>query len=286
MRTFLIFLLFLGAETQASNITQFFGSSSSGGGAQKLKSIQYTTAGTFTWVRPAGVEVVSVSCWGGGGGGAGGSSSCSTSARSGAGGASGYYATLDYVKVSGDVVVTIGAGGAGGAAGTSGAVGSAGQDSTFGNFLRAAGGPGGGVSHTALSGIGIAMSPSISGVVGSTSSGSCASTQATSSPKGSASAVAGGGQAGSGAVPAAICCWTTIGYDAYNYPISGNVRYPSGTGGSAGFGDGGAGGAGGTTGSAGGVGGNGAGGGGGGSGATAAAGGAGGPGMCQVTWLE
>jgi hypothetical protein len=67
----------------------------------------FTTAGTFTWVAPAGVSTVSVQCWGGGGGGAGGGSQ-----GNGAGGGGEYATELTNTVVAGDsYTVTVGAAG-------------------------------------------------------------------------------------------------------------------------------------------------------------------------------
>ena len=101
---------------------------------KKLRLQKFTASGT--WTKPTNVDVVFVICVGGGGGGA---SSGSSSYYGGGGG--GGQVKSGYVSVSGDVSVTIGAGGAGGASGEN--AGNDGGDTSFGTDIIAEGGKGG-----------------------------------------------------------------------------------------------------------------------------------------------
>lgn len=105
----------------------------------KATSTVFSTAGTFTWVKPSNVNRVKVRVQGGGGGGGGVGSSGTNMAGGGGGGA---YCEA-WVAVSGNVTVVVGAGGTAGA--NTGGNGGAGGDSTFaGDFtVTAAGGSGG-----------------------------------------------------------------------------------------------------------------------------------------------
>jgi len=106
----------------------------------------FTTAGTSTWVCPAGVTSVQVECWGGGGQGGG------AKTYPGGGGAGGAYARLNNYSVTAGSSYTVHVGyGGSGAAGT--VPGQAGDDSTFSTptptvVCRAKGG-GGGINGTA-----------------------------------------------------------------------------------------------------------------------------------------
>lgn len=112
--------------------------SSTGGGAMARDVV----TATGTWTRPsASISRVYVQAWAGGGGGASGA----VGENGGAGGGGGGYAE-GWCEVSGDVSVTIGAGGVGGD--TSGSnfaytAGTAGGDTSFGTCLTALGGRGG-----------------------------------------------------------------------------------------------------------------------------------------------
>jgi hypothetical protein len=98
----------------------------------------FTTSGTSTWVKPQGVSMVKVTVIGGGAGGSNGS------------GGFGGYAVAE-VPVTGDVTVTVGAGGAGKPGG--GVPGDAGGTSSFGTAVSATGGAGFTGSVPAIPGI-------------------------------------------------------------------------------------------------------------------------------------
>ena len=102
-----------------------------------FKSIQvFTSVGSSTYTKPAGINTVKVTCTGGGGGGGSGIGNWNTGGGGHAGGTA-----IDVIDVSSvsTVAVTVGAGGAGG----SGADGSTGGTSSFGSFCSATGGEGG-----------------------------------------------------------------------------------------------------------------------------------------------
>jgi hypothetical protein len=91
-----------------------------------------------TWTKPASGTTVRVECWGGGGGGGGGGAT-----TAGGGGAGGRYLTRDFGinELPATVAITVGAGGGGGAAST---IGGNGVMTSFGTYLNAQGGGGGG----------------------------------------------------------------------------------------------------------------------------------------------
>ena len=102
-----------------------------------FKSIQvFTSVGSSTYTKPAGINTVKVTCTGGGGGGGSGVGNWNTGGGGHAGGTA-----IDVIDVSSvsTVAVTVGAGGSGG----SGADGSTGGTSSFGSFCSATGGEGG-----------------------------------------------------------------------------------------------------------------------------------------------
>lgn len=120
-----------------------------------LRSMQtFTTAGSHTYTKPAGVSRIQVFVTGGGGGGGG---SGTTSHFSGGGGGGGGTAIkiIDASAIS-TVAVTVGAGGNGGAVGFS--PGSAGGTSSFGAHCSATGGvgghPGGSIGGNLAGGVG------------------------------------------------------------------------------------------------------------------------------------
>ena len=122
----------------------------------------YTTAGSSSWVCPAGVTSITVECWGGGGGG-GGVNITGTTNNKGGGGAGGQYAKKVVTVVPGNSYTVVV--GAAGTAGNTGA-GGAGADSTFATTtVVAKGGASGAGSTTALAG-GAAGVGSVTGGVG------------------------------------------------------------------------------------------------------------------------
>jgi hypothetical protein len=136
-----------------------------GAASQSVANI-YSTAGTFTWVKPANAKIVNIQLLaGGGGGGSGRYDTTTTLARSGGGGGSGGgYVSLNVpASVLGATEsVVVGAGGAGGAAATTnpsnGNAGGAGGNTSFAAFIANGGGGGaGGLSATAAAGGNIAI---------------------------------------------------------------------------------------------------------------------------------
>jgi hypothetical protein len=123
--------------------------SPAGGGGMKYQI--FTSSGTFT--VPSGITKVYVTMVGGGGGGGGGSAS-DTGQGGGSGGA--YFKTAVSVTPGSDITVTIGAGGAGGAWLYSG---STGETTSFGSYLSATGGKGGGGSIGVSGDAGLQGSP-------------------------------------------------------------------------------------------------------------------------------
>ena len=106
----------------------------------------YSTAGTFTWTKPAGAKSVHVALLsGGGGGGSGRKTPSGTAGAGGGGGAGGGYSerVVQAAILGATETVTVGAGGPGGVAqtnaGTNGSIGGAGGSSSFGTFVTAIG---------------------------------------------------------------------------------------------------------------------------------------------------
>ena len=103
-----------------------------------LKSIQvFTSAGTATYTKPAGIRTVKVTVTGAGGQGGGYGAAHDYGAGGGAGGTS--IALVDVSSIS-TVTVNVGAGGSGGSATQDGG---AGSGSSFGSFCTGNGGGGG-----------------------------------------------------------------------------------------------------------------------------------------------
>ena len=116
-----------------------------------LRSIVFTSSGS--WTAPSNVSKVIVEGFGGGGGGGGGSSPSvafgNTIGMGGGGGGGSLYHSKTITVVPGTTyTITVGAGGTGGAGGASpttpGAVGSNGDDSSFGSLFIMPGASGGG----------------------------------------------------------------------------------------------------------------------------------------------
>ncbi|MFA5368404.1 MAG: glycine-rich domain-containing protein [Candidatus Paceibacterota bacterium] len=133
---FITFALLFVVMFFSNNIA--FASCASGGGLTCTETMdglytinKYTGSGTYTWTRPAGVTSVQYLVVGGGGGGGG---------NGGGGGGGGGFLTGTY-SVSGNITVTVGAGGtvAGATTGTNGG------NSQFGTIVASGGG--GGVSR-------------------------------------------------------------------------------------------------------------------------------------------
>lgn len=105
----------------------------------KSQSFQnFTSTGSSTWTKPAGLLYVKVTVVGGGGGGSSGGGLT----RSGAGGGM----SVKYIQAASlgaTETVTVGSGGAGGSGGVGGQNGSAGGTSSFGSHCSATGGAGG-----------------------------------------------------------------------------------------------------------------------------------------------
>ncbi len=143
----------------------------------------YTTAGSYTWVAPAGVTSVKVEVWGGGGGGGGDSTSGTNGAGGGGGGA---YARLDSYAVTPGNSYTLVVGAAGTAGSSSNGNGGAGGASYFVDAatLNAAGGSGGTGGSSGAGGAG--------GAAGATGDAKY------SGGSGATGATAGGGGGGSG----------------------------------------------------------------------------------------
>ena len=106
----------------------------------------YSTAGTFTWTKPANAKAVHVALLsGGGGGGSGRKTPSGTAGAGGGGGAGGGYSerVVQAAILGESVTVTVGVGGFGGAAqvtnSTNGSIGGAGGSSSFGTFVTAIG---------------------------------------------------------------------------------------------------------------------------------------------------
>lgn len=164
----------------------------------------YSTAGSFTWTKPAWANansIVEVQLLGGGGGGASGRRGAAGTVRcGGGGGASGTYTSfkLKAGELAATVAVTVGAGGAGGAAvavdTTNGNTGTAGGTSTFGT-LRAVGGAAGN-GGTASSGAGGAAAGLNAPFTLAALAGGAASTTGLAGTAGGTGAFAAGGAGG------------------------------------------------------------------------------------------
>jgi hypothetical protein len=113
----------------------------------------YSTAGTFTWTKPANaksVNVVVIS--GGGGGGSGRKAGVGSQASGGGGGGGGSYSLRDIAAsiLGSTETVVVGSGGTGGASvtanSTNGNIGVAGGNSSFGTWIQVSGGGGAGAA--------------------------------------------------------------------------------------------------------------------------------------------
>jgi hypothetical protein len=127
--------------------------------AAKATSAQvdvYSTAGTFTWTKPANAKLVNiVVISGGGGGGSGRKAGVGSQASGGGGGGGGSYSLRDIAAsiLGSTETVVVGSGGTGGASvtanSTNGNIGVAGGNSSFGTWVQVNGGGGAGTATTA-----------------------------------------------------------------------------------------------------------------------------------------
>ena len=116
----------------------------------------YSTAGTFTWTKPANAKLVNVVVISaGGGGGSGRKAGVSSQASGGGGGGGGSYSARDITAsiLGSTETVVVGSGGAGGASvtanTTNGTAGVTGGNSSFGTWIQVTGGGGAGAATTA-----------------------------------------------------------------------------------------------------------------------------------------
>ena len=116
----------------------------------------YSTAGTFTWTKPANAKLVNVVVISaGGGGGSGRKAGVSSQASGGGGGGGGSYSARDITAsiLGSTETVVVGSGGAGGASvtanTTNGTAGGVGGNSSFGTWIQVTGGGGAGAATTA-----------------------------------------------------------------------------------------------------------------------------------------
>ena len=124
--------------------------------AAKATSAQvdiYSTAGTFTWTKPANAKLVNiVVISGGGGGGSGRKAGVGSQASGGGGGGGGSYSVRDIAAsiLGSTETVVVGSGGTGGASvtanNTNGNIGAAGGNSSFGTWIQVSGGGGAGAA--------------------------------------------------------------------------------------------------------------------------------------------
>tara|TARA_Y100000114_G_C11750960_1_gene324316 strand:- start:1160 stop:1879 length:720 start_codon:yes stop_codon:yes gene_type:complete len=129
----------------------FTGTVSGAGGKAPTQQI-FSTAGTYTWTKPADCSKVKVTVVGGGGGG-GAAGNTAQSGRSGGGAGGGTAIKLIDVSSIASETVTVGAGGT---AGVTAGGGGAGGTSSFGSHCSATGGAGGrGANGTTVDGYAI-----------------------------------------------------------------------------------------------------------------------------------
>ena len=165
----------------------------------------YSTAGTFTWTKPANAKFVDVHLISGGGGGAGGRKGGTTPpsvAPGGGGGAGGSYSMRSFAATVLGVneTIIVGAGGAGGAAQTNsnanGLSGGAGGNSSFGAWAATTGGLGAQTVTPTQAVPGSAASARAMFLGGSGGTGSFGSTPGTNGVNSTAGSAGGGGGGG------------------------------------------------------------------------------------------
>jgi hypothetical protein len=196
----------------------------------------YSTAGTYTWICPAGVTSITVQAWGGGGAG-GGVIGPSAVGRAGGGGGGGAFATNTISVTPGNsYTVNVGAGGIG----VSGATGNNGGASSFNtNSVIAAGGIGG-FGHTSSTvstamnggsgGLSSSCTPSSGAFNGGTGGASTTGTGPSSGGGGGSAGTSGAGGSASGAT-AGIAGSTGGGVGAAGTSTNGNGTNASALGG-------------------------------------------------------
>ena len=145
-------------------------SAASAGSSQATKMTVYTSPAT--WTKPATVKAVKVTVIGGGGGGAGGKGSLPGAGASlpvgAGGGGGGAVGLVSAPSIPGPVAITVGTGGAGGVGTPANSVrvpGTSGGTSSYGAFVSATGGTGGGASTATAGGTGT-TTPTTLGVRG------------------------------------------------------------------------------------------------------------------------
>jgi hypothetical protein len=113
----------------------------------------YSTAGTFTWTKPANAKLVNVVVIsGGGGGGSGRKAGVGSQASGGGGGGGGSYSLRDIAAsiLGSTETIVVGSGGTGGASvtanSTNGSIGGPGGNSSFGTWIQVTGGGGAGAA--------------------------------------------------------------------------------------------------------------------------------------------
>lgn len=159
---------------------------------QRNNTVSYTSAGTYNWTVPTGVNYVFVRLVGAGGGSPGGNGNVTYSG--GGGGSGGYSEGWVAVTPGQNITIVVGAGGSA-SGNTNGAQGGAGGSTSFGSSLSALGGGGGNIGSTSCAGgtagIGSGGSLNLWGAYGGDGNPQNANVQG---GQGAASAFGGGGR--------------------------------------------------------------------------------------------